>query len=352
MSNEISPEDNLDKEDFNIGVRAELLKHINLLSTRNQKRFGKLLNSVELKIKSSEDENNTLIKSLEDENNSRIKSLEDENDSLRIASSKSFIDVKAAAFFSRIKSLEDENDSLKEAVRISEDDIKELEEVREITLIKEKKYTILSEQDILSARYVDSRDESEEVKTLLSPYSSSMSTYGNEIIWFSIIVGLVFDFLLWKDIFHGKFGVDSWAERAERASAIIMSFSYAYISSQLGIVSAVKSLVNKRKNNKDTNHKEIEVYNKFTSKNTFLPTIVLFILLTVLSTTARYTEKGLELSDKFILSLAAFSIGLVIAMISYWYHDVYDYFIKAAANEEKKNKKLLDKLNKKMEKNK
>jgi len=322
MSNEISPEDNLDKEDFNIGVRAELLKHINLLSTRNQKRFGKLLNSVELKIKSSEDENNTLIKSLEDENNSRI------------------------------KSLEDENDSLKEAVRISEDDIKELEEVREITLIKEKKYTILSEQDILSARYVDSRDESEEVKTLLSPYSSSMSTYGNEIIWFSIIVGLVFDFLLWKDIFHGKFGVDSWAERAERASAIIMSFSYAYISSQLGIVSAVKSLVNKRKNNKDTNHKEIEVYNKFTSKNTFLPTIVLFILLTVLSTTARYTEKGLELSDKFILSLAAFSIGLVIAMISYWYHDVYDYFIKAAANEEKKNKKLLDKLNKKMEKNK
>jgi len=293
MSNEIPPENKLNL-DFHP------VKEVELLSTRNQKRFGKLLNSVEL----------------------------------------------------IIKSLEDENNSLKESVKVSEASIRELEEVREITIVKEKKNTILSEQDILSARYVDSRDESEEVKTLLSPYSSSMSTYGNEIIWFSIIVGLVFDFLLWKDIFHEKFGIDSWAERAERASAVIMSFSYAYMSSQLGVVSAIKTIVNKRNRDKDTNPKEIEIYNKFTSKNTFLPTIVIFSLLTILSTSARYAQKGLMLSDKFILSLAAVSIGLVIAMISYWYHDVYDYFIKAAANEEKKNKRLLDKLNKKLEKNK
>lgn len=267
---------------------------IELLSTRNQKRFGKLLNSVELKI----------------------------------------------------KSLENENNLLKESSESLKDNIKELEQIRQITVVKEKKINILSEHDLLSVQYVDARNESEETRILLSPYTSSTSSYGNEIIWFSIIIGLVFDFLLWKNIFYGKFGVDSWAERAERASAIIMSFSYAYISSQLGVVCAIKTLVNKRNKDKNTNLKEIEIYNKFTSKNTFFPTIALFCLLTILSTTARYTENGLATSDKFILSLAAVSIGLVIATISYWYHDVYDHFIKAAFNKEIKAKRLLKKFNK------
>lgn len=173
-----------------------------------------------------------------------------------------------------------------------------------------------------------------------------MSSYGKEIIWFSVIIGLVFDFLLWKDIFAGKFGVDSWAERAERASAVILSFSYAFICSQLGAAYAIKMLVKKRSHS--SNPKEVEVYNKSTAKDTMGINIFLFTLLTILSTMARYTEESLNSSDKFILSLAATSIGLVISAIAYWYTDVYDHFINAAKNKEAKAKKKFYYINKKI----
>ncbi|MFZ4104891.1 hypothetical protein [Flavobacterium sp.] len=52
------------------------------------------------------------------------------------------------------------------------------------------------------------------------------------------------------------------------------------------------------------------------------------------------------ISDKFILSLAATSIGLVISAIAYWYTDVYEHFIKAAKNKELKAKKNFYRLNK------
>jgi uncharacterized membrane protein YidH (DUF202 family) len=166
-----------------------------------------------------------------------------------------------------------------------------------------------------------------------------------------VVVGLVFDFLLWKDIFNGKFGEDTWAERAERASAILMSFSYAFICAQLGAAYAVKMLVKKRNKNGIANPKEIEVYNKSTAKNTIGINLVLFSLLTLLSTAARFTQPGLEISDKFILSLAATTIGLVISAVAYWYTDVYDHFIKAAKNRELMARKNFIKVSKKVEQN-
>ena len=208
---------------------------------------------------------------------------------------------------------------------------------------------IISDYDKAHKEYLKAQINSEETEEHLAPHSSSVSDYGSEIIWFSVIIGLVFDFLLWKDIFAGKFGVDDWAERAERASAIILSFSYAVVCSQLGASYAIKTASKKR--SRSNNLKEIEVYRKSTAKDTLGINVFLFSLLTILSTAARFTEDSLAFSDKFVLSLAATSIGLVISAIAYWYTDVYDHYIKAAKNKETKAKKNFQRLNKQMRKN-
>lgn len=259
------------------------------LSKRNQKRFNKLTNKF----------------------NERIKELQDANSNLS----------------SQVNNLQAQLDSTKTPE------------------VLEKK-VLLSDYDKAYEEYLEAQFESKETEKHLSPYSSSMSQYGKEIIWFSVIIGLIFDFLLWKDIFAGKFGTDAWAERAERASAVILSFSYAFICSQLGAAYAIKMLVKKRSNS--DNQKEIEVYNKSTAKDTMGINIFLFSLLTILSTAARYTEDSLSYSDKFILSLAATSIGLVISAIAYWYTDVYEHFINAAKTKEEKARKKFQFLEKKL----
>jgi hypothetical protein len=259
------------------------------LSKRNQKRFNKLTNKF----------------------NERIKELQDTNSDLS----------------SQVNNLQAQLDSTKTPE------------------VLEKK-VLLSDYDKAYEEYLEAQFESKETEKHLSPYSSSMSQYGKEIIWFSVIIGLIFDFLLWKDIFAGKFGTDAWAERAERASAVILSFSYAFICSQLGAAYAIKMLVKKRSNS--DNQKEIEVYNKSTAKDTMGINIFLFSLLTILSTAARYTEDSLSYSDKFILSLAATSIGLVISAIAYWYTDVYEHFINAAKAKEEKARKKFQFLEKKL----
>jgi len=164
-------------------------------------------------------------------------------------------------------------------------------------------------------------------------------------------VGLVFDFLLWKDIFAGKFGDDIWAERAERASAVIMSFSYAFICAQLGAAYAIKMFVKKRFTVNTGGEIEKTVYNKSTAKDTLGINLILFLLLTILSTAARFTEAGLDLNDKFILSLAATTIGLVISAIAYWYTDVYEHFMKAAKNRERIAKKNFMKVSERIKQN-
>lgn len=259
------------------------------LSKRNQKRFNKLTNKF----------------------NEKIKELQDTNSDLS----------------SQVNNLQAQLDSAKTPE------------------VLEKK-VLLSDYDKAYEEYLEAQFDSKETEKHLSPYSSSMSQYGKEIIWFSVIIGLIFDFLLWKDIFAGKFGTDAWAERAERASAVILSFSYAFICSQLGAAYAIKMLVKKRSNS--DNQKEIEVYNKSTAKDTMGINIFLFSLLTILSTAARYTEDSLSYSDKFILSLAATSIGLVISAIAYWYTDVYEHFINSAKAREEKARKKFQFLEKKL----
>lgn len=233
----------------------------------------------------------------------------------------------------RIADLKNENESLTKEINISK------------TPEKIEIKTLISEYDKAYREYLNAQINSEETEKQLSVHSSSTSNYGSEIIWFSVVIGLVFDFLLWKDIFSGKFGQDIWAERAERASAVIMSFSYAFICAQLGASYAIRVFA--RKKIESTNQKEIEIYNKSTSKNTFGINIFLFFMLTLLSTSARFTQDSLDIANKFILSLAAVSIGLVISAIGYWYTDVYEHYIKAAKNKENKAKKIFYKLQKK-----
>lgn len=115
---------------------------------------------------------------------------------------------------------------------------------------------IVSEYDKAYREYLNAQINSDEAQDNLSIHSSATSTYGSEIIWFSVIIGLVFDFLLWKDIFSGKFGQDAWAERAERASAVILSFSYALICAQLGSSYAIKVFAKKRSDS--TNAKKLK----------------------------------------------------------------------------------------------
>jgi len=232
----------------------------------------------------------------------------------------------------RIADLKNENESLTKEINISK------------TPEKIEIKTLISEYDKAYREYLNAQINSEETEKQLSVHSSSTSNYGSEIIWFSVVIGLVFDFLLWKDIFSGKFGQDIWAERAERASAVIMSFSYAFICAQLGASYAIRVFA--RKKIESTNQKEIEIYNKSTSKNTFGINIFLFFMLTLLSTSARFTQDSLDIANKFILSLAAVSIGLVISAIGYWYTDVYEHYIKAAKNKENKAKKNFYKLQK------
>jgi len=239
-----------------------------------------------------------------------------------------------------------ENQELKS---VKDDLEKKLQEANSPKEIEKKE--LISEYEMSYREYQQAQTNYQETKEQLYPHSSSTSNYGSEIIWFSVVVGLVFDFLLWKDIFVGKFGEDIWAERAERASAVIMSFSYAFVCAQLGAAYAIKMLVKKRKNKQDTTEKEKEVYNKSTAKDTMGINIVLFLLLTTLATGARFSQQELDYSDRFILSLAATTIGLVISAIAYWYTDVYDHFIKAAKNKESMARKNFIKVSKKVEKN-
>lgn len=254
-------------------------------------------------------------------------------------------DKLVAGLDKKIIDLEQQNAVLRNNTETLKDQI---QSINSVELIEKK--DILSEYDKAHKDYLDAQADSEETERELSKQSSSMSEYGTEIIWFSVVIGLVFDFLLWKDIFAGKFGSDSWAERAERASAIILSFSYAFVCAQLGASYAIKTLSSKRKNS--TNPKEIEIYNKSTAKNSLGINVLLFTLLTVLSSSARYAEEGLDMTDKFILSLASVSIGLVISAIAYWYTDVYDHFIKAVKKKEEKARKNFYSLNKQIKENK
>lgn len=259
------------------------------------------------------------------------------------------------SFAKKYSSIENKNKELENTNRELEKEIKELKSTKkEETPAKTKKSKekeLLSEYELARRDYIEAQLEYQQTKKQLYPHSSATTSYGSEIVWFSVVVGLVFDFLLWKDIFAGKFGEDIWAERAERASAIIMSFAYAFVCAQLGTAYAIKMLVKKRVKSSGISKKEKEVYNKSTAKETLGINIILFSLLTILSTAARFSQQELDTFNRFILSLAATTVGLVISAIAYWYTDVYDHFIKAAKNKEQIARKNFLKISKKENKN-
>jgi hypothetical protein len=208
------------------------------------------------------------------------------------------------------------------------------------SLVLERKI-LQKELDKLDKEKSDKTTYNDKLVSELAPRTSS-SPYGTEIIWFSIIIGLVFDFLLWQDIFRGKFGVGPLVGQAERASAVLLSFSYAFVCSQLGVAFNIFKLKRERGKFSKKNSKEAEIYNKAVSRDSMLLWSIAFVMLTALATAGRFTEDHLETSDKFILSLAAFAIGFVIVIIGYFYHDIYSHQLRSAKSDLLKTTKRRD----------
>lgn len=199
------------------------------------------------------------------------------------------------------------------------------------SLVLERK--ILQKQlDKLDKEKLEKSAYNDKLISELAPRTSS-SPYGTEIIWFSIIIGLVFDFLLWQDIFRGKFGLGPLVGQAERASAVLLSFSYAFVCSQLGVAFNIFKLKRERGKFSRKNSKEAEIYNKAVSRESMSLWTIAFIMLTSLSTAGRFTEEQLTTSDKSILSLAAVAIGFVIIIIGYFYHDIYAHELRSAKSD-------------------
>lgn len=207
--------------------------------------------------------------------------------------------------------------------------------VRQRKLIQKKVETLRKKKDSQVA-------SNQRLTTNLSTYTSS-SPYGQEIIWFSIIVGLVFDFLLWQDVFQGKFGIGPFTGQAERASAILLSGSYAFVCSQLGIALNIHRIRIRRKKSVKTNNKESEIFKKALTRDTLPWWFTAFVLLTILATLARFSQHSLGFMDKLILSLAAFAIGFVITVIGFYYHDIYSHELKESKYKTERIVKQYDK---------
>lgn len=171
----------------------------------------------------------------------------------------------------------------------------------------------------------------------LSPFASA-SRWSAEIIWASIFVGFIFDFLLWESIFQGRFELGSFSTPAARASAIVCSLAYAYVCSQLGIAAQIRSVRKNRPADAITNALEQSIYTKTVSKQTFGLWAGLFFLLSLVSIIGRFTEPG-STSDHILLSLVSISIALVIATMAYQYHDIYDHYYRKVKKAKLKSEK-------------
>lgn len=207
-------------------------------------------------------------------------------------------------------------------------------DTKEVKATKHKIHSLVRQRKLLQKKLETLRKKRDsqvisnnKLNANLSTYTSS-SPYGQEIIWFSIIVGLVFDFLLWQDVFQGKFGIGPFTGQAERASAILLSGSYAFVCSQLGIALNIHRIRIRRKKSTKTNNKESEIFKKALTRDTLPWWFTAFVLLTILATLARFSQDSVGFMDKLILSLAAFAIGFVITIIGFYYHDIYSHEIK------------------------
>lgn len=159
------------------------------------------------------------------------------------------------------------------------------------------------------------------------PYAAP-SKYSTEIIWASIFVGFIFDFLLWESIFQGRFNFGSFSTAAARASAVVTSLAYAYVSSQLGIAAQLKVVAKNKSKTVKSNSIEWIVFNKHATRNSFSVWALLFLLLTSVSIIGRFTTESGTVVDQTLLSLVSVSIALVITAMGYQYHDVYAHDLR------------------------
>lgn len=179
----------------------------------------------------------------------------------------------------------------------------------------------------------------------LSAFASS-SRWSAEIIWVSIFVGFIFDFLLWESIFQGRFDLGSFSTAATRASAIICSLAYAYVCSQLGIAAQIRSVRKNRPADAITNALEQSIYVKTVSKQTFNLWAGLFFLLSFISVLGRFTTETGSTQDHLLLSFVSVSIALVIATMAFQYHDIYDHYYRNVKKAKIKSEKAVDSCSK------
>ena len=83
----------------------------------------------------------------------------------------------------KFKELEIENQSLKDKASLL---ASELEATKTPEVIENK--IIISDYDKAHKEYLKAQTNSEETEKHLAPHSSSVSDYGSEIIWFSVII--------------------------------------------------------------------------------------------------------------------------------------------------------------------
>lgn len=159
------------------------------------------------------------------------------------------------------------------------------------------------------------------------PYAAP-SKYSTEIIWASIFIGFIFDFLLWESIFAGRFDFGSFSTAASRASAVVTSLAYAYVSSQLGIAAQLKVVAKNKQKTVKSNSIEWIVFNKHATRNSFAVWSILFTLLTAISIIGRFTTESGTTVDHTLLSLVSVAIALVITAMGYQYHDVYAHDLR------------------------
>lgn len=185
---------------------------------------------------------------------------------------------------------------------------------------------------------------SEATESALS-HRASTNRWSQEIIWSSVFVGFIFDFLLWQDIFTGRFELGALSLAAERASAVVCSLAYAYVCSQVGIAASIRVAAIRRQRGRDQagDHTEREVFARAAARASFSLWTALFVLLTGVSTLGRFTQDGTT-EDHALLTLVAVAIALVIAVMAYQYHDIYAHDLRKAKSTGAKAQKRLDLL--------
>lgn len=195
---------------------------------------------------------------------------------------------------------------------------------------KHQIYTTTIRRDQLNAKFdkVKRQKASAEAKyNSYYPYAAP-SKYSTEIIWASIFIGFIFDFLLWESIFAGRFDFGSFSTAAARASAVVTSLAYAYVSSQLGVAAQLKVVAKNKAKIIKSNSVESIVFNKHATRSSLLVWSLLFTMLTAVSVLGRFTTESGTTVDRVLLSLVSISIALVITAMGYQYHDVYAHDLR------------------------